>query len=89
MFRIEQVTGAAETVVTVEGRLQSQYVAVAESCCEQAFSSGNPVLVFLKDVSIVDSDGCAFLRRLWLKGARIRATGVYTQYLVEQLEHDV
>lgn len=89
MFRIQQTAGATETVITMEGRLAGDYVAAAESCCDQAFSSGKPVVVFLKDVSVVDSDGRAFLRCLLLKGARIRATGVYTRYLVEQLERDL
>lgn len=89
MFRIECTAGARETVITVEGRLVCEYVAAAESCCDGAFSSGRPVLVFLKDVSAIDSDGQALLSRLLARGARIRATGVYTSYLVEELKRDL
>lgn len=89
MFRIQQTAGATETVITVEGRLVSEYVSAAESCCDQAFSSGKPVIIFLKDVSAIDSDGRALLGRLLARGARIRATGVYTQYVVEEVKRDL
>ncbi len=89
MFRIQQAAGPTETAITIEGRLVSAYVAAAESCCDEAFSYGKPVVVLLKDVSTVDSDGCALLRRLLSRGARISAVGVYTQHLVEQLERDL
>jgi ABC-type transporter Mla MlaB component len=89
MFRIQQTASATETVIAVEGRLVRDYVSTAESCCDQAFSSGKPVIVFLKDVSVIDSDGRALLARLLARGARIRATGVYTQHLVEEITRDL
>lgn len=86
MFRLEQTVSSKETVITIEGQLVSDYVAAMESCCDQVLSSGKSVVIFLRDVPLVDSDGCALLRRLLARGARIRASGVYTQYLVEQLK---
>lgn len=84
MFRIQQAAGATEIAVTVEGQLVGEYVSAAESCCNAALSSGKPVIVLLKDVSPIDAEGRALLRRLLARGVGIQAVGVYTQYLVEE-----
>jgi hypothetical protein len=48
-------------------------------------STGKPVHVFLRDVSVVDRAGRALLRRLADNGVRLLANGIYNSYLVRTL----
>jgi ABC-type transporter Mla MlaB component len=85
MFRVSKAEEKSRTVLTVDGQLSGDSVAVVETCCEQAMTSGKPVDLFLRDVSMVDPAGYALLGRLAARGVRLRARGVYTSYLVGML----
>jgi hypothetical protein len=73
-------------MLTIEGQLAGDYVRIAGSACGAALSTGISVTVFLKDVREIDANGRALLRQLMLKGARLRASGVYWRYVVRSLE---
>jgi hypothetical protein len=47
--------------------------------------AGKEVRLCLRDVSSVDRAGRALLRRLVAKGVRLLANGVYTSYLIRDL----
>jgi hypothetical protein len=68
--------------VVVEGELTQEYLATAQACCERALEGGKPVQVFLRDVSIVDDEGRAFLVSLVKRGVSLGGSGVYTKQLV-------
>jgi hypothetical protein len=85
MFRLSKKEGAKGTVVTIDGQLSGDGIEVVEDLCNQATSKAKPVHLYLRDVSTVDRAGRSLLRRLAKKGVRIRATGVYTSYLVHTL----
>jgi hypothetical protein len=42
----------------------------------------------LRDVSVVGEDGQALLRRLATKGVRLKASGIYTSYIVQSIQPD-
>jgi ABC-type transporter Mla MlaB component len=86
MFRVTKAEEESATVLTVDGQLSGDSVAVVETCCEQAMTSGKPVDLFLRDVSTVDPAGYALLSRLAARGVRLHARGVYTSYLVRMLK---
>jgi len=85
MIRVTKTEEQSGTIVTVDGQLSSDSIAVVETCCNQAKSNGKPVQLFLRDVATVDRAGQVLLSRLASKGIRLVAKGVYTSYLVQSL----
>ncbi|PWT96701.1 MAG: hypothetical protein C5B51_32760 [Terriglobia bacterium] len=85
MIRVTKTEEQSLTTVTIEGQLTAESIAIVETCCHQAKSHGNPVELFLRDISAVDQAGEMLLRRLAGKGIRLVARGVYTSYLVQSL----
>lgn len=85
MIRVTKTEEQSGTIVTVDGQLSGDSIAVVETCCNQAKSNGKPVRLFLRDVATVDQAGQLLLSRLAAKGVRLLARGVYTSYLVQSL----
>lgn len=85
MIRVTETEERSRTVVTIDGHLAGESIAVVETCCYQARSKGKAVELFLRDVSTVDQAGQMLLRRLAAKGVRLLGNGLYTSYLVRAL----
>jgi hypothetical protein len=85
MFRIIREDHPRHILVTIEGWLTAQFVETAETTCDAALLTNVPVTVFLKDIVEIDVDGRAFLVRMLIKRARLRAVGVYSRYIVRKL----
>ena len=85
MLRVCKREERSRTVLIVDGRLSADYVQVIETCCNEAISTGAIVHLYLRDVPTVDGAGRALLSRLAAKGVRLRASGVYTSYLIREL----
>jgi ABC-type transporter Mla MlaB component len=85
MFRVSKAEEPLRMIVTIDGQLSGDSIAVVETCCDQAISTGKPVHLFLRDVSTVDQAGRALLCRLAARGVRLLGSGVYTSYLVQAL----
>ena len=85
MIRVIKTEKAGRTTITVDGHLSGEYVEIVETCCTQALSSGAPVDLFVRDVSIVDQSGRDLLRRMAVKGLHLLAKGIYTSQLVRAL----
>lgn len=80
--RTEEQSG---TVITVDGQLSQNCIEFVETYCNQEISTGKPVALFLRDLTVVDEAGRALLSRLAAKGVRLLASGVYTSYIVQGL----
>ena len=89
MIRIMTGDEPGLTMITVDGQLAGEYVQAVETSCDQARSNGKPVCLFLRDVSIVSQEGQALLRRLSTKGVRLKASGIYTSYIVQSIQPHV
>lgn len=85
MFRVSKAEERSGTVITIDGQLSRDSIELVENCCNQAMTKGKRVLLFLRDVPTVNQDGRDLLARLAAKGVRLRAAGIYTQYLVHEL----
>jgi ABC-type transporter Mla MlaB component len=85
MIRVTRTEEPSKTVLTIDGQLTGDFVALVEASCNQAASDGKPVQVFLRDVPTVDQAGRKLLARLAARGMGLVACGVYTSYLVESL----
>jgi len=85
MIRVTKAEERSHTLITIDGQLSGDSIEVVEACCRQAESNGKPVHLLLHDVSTVDEAGLTLLRRLAAKSVRLLARGVYTSYLVQEL----
>lgn len=88
MIRIMTADEPAITMITVDGHLAGDCIQVVETSCDQARSKGKPIWLFLRDVSAIGEDGQALLRRLAAKGVRLKASGMYTSYIVQSIQPD-
>jgi hypothetical protein len=88
MIRVTKTEEGCRTTVTIDGEISGESIAVVETCCREAQSSGKPIHAFLRDVTTVDRAGQALLSRLASKGVSLEARGVYTSYLVQSLPAD-
>jgi hypothetical protein len=85
MIRVTKSEEEERTAIIIDGRLSGDCIEVVETCCNQAVLEGKPVDVFLRDILTIDESGRAFLARLAAKGIRLRAAGMYTSHVVQDL----
>jgi len=85
MLRVTEAEGPGRTIITIEGQISSEYVALIESSCDKAQSKGKEVELFLRDVATIDEAGRTLLRRLGAKGVRLLGKGIYTAYVLQAL----
>ena len=88
MIRVMTADEPALTMLTVDGQLAGDNVQAVETSCDQARSNGKPIWLFLRDVSVIGEDGQALLRRLATKGVHLKASGIYTSYIVQSIQPD-
>jgi len=88
MIRIMTADEFALTMITVEGQLAGDSIQLVETSCDGARSNGKPIWLFLRDVPVISDDGQALLRRLATKGVRVKASGIYTSYIVQSIQQD-
>jgi len=85
MIRIMTDARPKFITITVDGELSSEYISAVETCISQAMAKGRPVRLFLRDVSCIDESGRALLGAVAAKGVRLRASGVYSSYVVAKI----
>jgi len=77
---------AGSTTITVDGNLSVNCLEPVETSCSHAISKGKPVLLYLRDVSMIDERGRALLQDLAAKGVVLKASGVYSSYIVDEIQ---
>jgi hypothetical protein len=85
VFRLSKTDEDGATAFTVDGQLATEYISVVEESCSSAAGKGKRVSLHLRGVSVIDEAGYCLLRRLAQKGVEIRGSGIYTCYLVQDL----
>ena len=85
MVRIFTTDESRAITITVDGQLVDDCVKEVETCSHEAIDRGRPVHLYLRDVSHIDDRGRSLLSRLASKGIRLRATGVYSSYIVDEI----
>lgn len=86
MIRIMTLDEPEAITMTVDGKLSDQSLDPVESCCMQALSQGKSVRLFLRDVSSIDEHGRSMLQRLAAKGVELSAKGIYSAYIVQEIQ---
>lgn len=85
MIRILTADEPNAVTITVDGQLVDDCVDAVETCSYQAMGQGRPVHLFLRDVSYIDDRGRSLLSRLAGKGVQLKASGVYSSYVVAEI----
>jgi hypothetical protein len=86
MIRVIAADESESTTITVDGKLSGDYLESVETSCLQAISKGKPVRLYLRNVSTIDERGRAPLRDLAAKGVGLKASGVYSSYIVNEIQ---
>lgn len=79
--------GGAEQTLRVEGKLASPWVSELVSAWNQVRQQfrDSMIVIDLSAVTVIDWIGKAALTAMVVKGVRLTAKGVYSEYVVEQL----
>jgi hypothetical protein len=86
MLRIMTADEPASTTITVDGTMSGEGIEPVETSCLQALSKGKPVRLHLRDVSAIDERGRAMLRHLAEEGVDVTANGIYSSYIVNEIQ---
>jgi flavoprotein len=86
MIRIMTASGPETTTITVDGTLCDGSVETVRTCCTDALSKGKPVRLHLRDVSAIDERGRTMLRHLASAGVDLKANGIYSSYVVDEIQ---
>lgn len=87
MIRISQLQEAPKRRLFVEGTLSDGWVVALETSWLEAQSqlNGEPLCIDLSGVTYVDDKGRELLARMIQGGAELRATGIMTRAVVEEI----
>ena len=85
MLKITMRIEAGVTTFALEGKLAGPWVKEMELCWRSAaeIQQVDPVRVDLSSVTFIDEDGKELLRKMYLGGAKLMATGCLNKCIVE------
>jgi len=86
MIRIMTADEMACTTITVDGKLAGEGIETVENCCREALKRKKPVCLHLRDVVAIDERGRSMLQNLVAYGVDLRANGIYSSYIVDQIQ---
>ncbi len=85
MFRLSREESESGVRLTLEGELKSDDVEAAEAACLEALRNSSVVAVLVKNITEIDAEGLAFLKRLAKTRAQVQAVGIFSEYVVGSL----
>jgi hypothetical protein len=92
VIRISELREGSKRRLLVEGTLSGDWVEVLEECWLEGLTTpnggtpnGGPLCVDLSGVTWIDDKGRQLLARMLQDGAELRATGVMTSTVIEEL----
>ena len=91
MIRISEIRKGSARRLLVEGKLADDWVEVLEKSWLEAQTSrnGQPMRIDLSGVTWIDDKGRELLKRMLQDGAELRATGIMTRAVIEELIEEV
>jgi anti-anti-sigma regulatory factor len=91
LIRISQISNGSNMRLLVEGRLSGGWVDVLETSWLEAQSErdGKPLCIDLSGVTYIDVKGRELLVRIIHSGSELRAAGVMTKAVVEEITKEV
>ena len=85
MIRIMTATEPTLITITVDGEFSGEYADTVETCVKQASAQRKAIRLVLREVSSIDDRGRVLLRRLAARGVHLRASGIYSSYIVAKI----
>ena len=85
MIRI-QTANTRGITIAIDGQLVGEYVEEVETSMRKAIEQDKDVHLFLRDVSHIDEAGHSLLSRLAAQGVELSASGVYSSYVVTEIQ---
>jgi len=89
MIRVFTANEPNAITLTIDGQLVGEYVDAVETSTNEAIREKKPVHLFLRNVSHIDKQGRALLSYLAAKGVQLTASGVYSSYIVEEIQREL
>jgi hypothetical protein len=86
MIRIQTAIEAGDIAIVIDGQLVGDYVKEVETSLREAIEQYKHVHLFLRDVSHIDETLHALLSRLAAQGVELSADGLYSSYVVSQIQ---
>jgi len=86
MIRIQTTDNPDGATIVIDGQLAGEYVEEVETSIRKAIAQHKHVHLFLRDVSHIDETGLSLLSRLAAQGVELSAAGLYSSYVVVQIQ---
>jgi len=86
MIRIETAAGPGGIRIAIDGQLIHEYVEEVEDLLRKATEQHQGVHLFLRNVSHIDEAAHSLLSRLAARGVKLSAAGLYSTYVVSQIQ---
>src|ERR1700682_4610504 len=86
MIRIQTANNLGSIRIAIDGQLVGEYVEEVETSIRKAMEQHKDVHLFLRDVSHIDETGHSLLSRLAAQGVELGASGVYSSYVVTEIQ---
>jgi len=89
MIRIQTADNSGGITIAIDGQLADEYVEEVETSIRKAMERHKHVHLFLRDVSHIDGMGHSLLTRLAAQGVGLSAAGLYSSYVVTQIQREL
>ena len=91
MIRISEIRKGSGRRLLVEGTIAGDWLAVLEKSWleAQASRNGEPMRIDLSGVTWIDDKGRELLKRILQDGAELRATGIMTRSVIEEVIEEI
>ena len=89
MIRIQIAHNPGGIAIAIDGQLAGEYVEEVEASVRRAAEPHKDMHLFLRDVSHIDETGRALLSRLAAQGVELSAAGLYSSYVVSEIQRAV
>ena len=87
MIRIQTVNNPGGITIAIDGQLVGDYVEEVQASIRKAASEQRKnVHLFLRDISHIDETGHSMLFRLAAQGVELSAAGLYSSYVINQIQ---
>ena len=86
MIRIQTANDRRGTTIALDGQLVGEYVGEVEASIQKASEQRKNVYLFLRDVSHIDETGHSLLSRVAAQGVELSAAGLYSSYVINQIQ---
>jgi hypothetical protein len=88
MIWIQTADNPGGITIAIDGQLVGDYVEEVEASIRKAASEQRKnVHLFLRDISDIDETGHSLLARLAVQGVELSAAGLYSSYVISQIQH--